>query len=120
MSLGSASGPSRRAAASLAAVRHLPYWLDGPEVLDEPAMTGEAEADLAVVGAGYTGLWTALLAKERDPGLDVVVLEARSAGWAASGRNGGGVRQHLLEAAEHLLLLHVLPALQRCLQQRVA
>ncbi|MEV6492757.1 FAD-dependent oxidoreductase [Actinoplanes sp. NPDC051633] len=46
-------------------------------------------ADLAVVGAGYSGLWTALLAKERDPGRDVVVLEAGTAGWAASGRNGG-------------------------------
>jgi glycine/D-amino acid oxidase-like deaminating enzyme len=42
-----------------------------------------------VVGAGFTGLWTALLAKERDPSADVVLLEGRTAGWAASGRNGG-------------------------------
>jgi glycine/D-amino acid oxidase-like deaminating enzyme len=42
-----------------------------------------------VVGAGYSGLWTALLAKEREPGRDVVVVEAGTAGWAASGRNGG-------------------------------
>ena len=42
-----------------------------------------------MVGAGYSGLWTALIAKERDPSLDVVVLEAGTAGWAASGRNGG-------------------------------
>jgi glycine/D-amino acid oxidase-like deaminating enzyme len=41
------------------------------------------------VGGGFTGLWTALLARERDPSLDVVLLEARTAGWAASGRNGG-------------------------------
>jgi glycine/D-amino acid oxidase-like deaminating enzyme len=41
------------------------------------------------VGAGYSGLWTALRAKERDPARDVVVVEARTAGWAASGRNGG-------------------------------
>ena len=46
-------------------------------------------ADLAVVGAGYSGLWTALLAKERDPDRDVVVVEAATAGSAASGRNGG-------------------------------
>ena len=46
-------------------------------------------ADLAVVGAGYTGLWAALLAKEAEPSRDVVVLESRTAGWAASGRNGG-------------------------------
>jgi glycine/D-amino acid oxidase-like deaminating enzyme len=42
-----------------------------------------------VVGAGYSGLWSALIAKERDPALDVVVVEAGTAGWAASGRNGG-------------------------------
>lgn len=46
-------------------------------------------ADLAVVGAGFTGLWTALLAKQHDPVLDVVVLEAERASWAATGRNGG-------------------------------
>ena len=42
-----------------------------------------------MVGGGFTGLWTALLAKERDPSRDVVLLEARTVGWAASGRNGG-------------------------------
>ena len=42
-----------------------------------------------MVGGGFTGLWTALLAKERDPSADVVLLEGRTAGWAASGRNGG-------------------------------
>ena len=50
-----------------------------------PALAGRTTADLAVVGGGYTGLWTALLAKERDPGRDVVLLEARTVGWAASG-----------------------------------
>ena len=74
---------------ALAGVRHLPFWLDGPQPADEAALTADATADLLVVGAGYTGLWTALLAKQRHPGRDVVVLEARSAGWAASGRNGG-------------------------------
>jgi glycine/D-amino acid oxidase-like deaminating enzyme len=42
-----------------------------------------------VVGGGFSGLWTALLARERDPAQDVVLLEASTAGWAASGRNGG-------------------------------
>jgi glycine/D-amino acid oxidase-like deaminating enzyme len=67
-----------------------PYWLDSP-ALPEPvdALTGATSCDLAVVGAGFTGLWTALLAKEADPGRDVVLLEARTAGEAASGRNGG-------------------------------
>ncbi len=66
------------------------FWLDSP---DAPApaqpLAGDTRCDLAVVGAGYTGLWTALLAKEADPSRDVVVLEGRTAGWAASGRNGG-------------------------------
>ena len=44
---------------------------------------------MAVVGGGYTGLWTALLAKEADPGRDVVLLEGRKIAWAGSGRNGG-------------------------------
>ena len=83
------AGGRSLAAAALAGLRHVPYWLDGPAPADQPALTARTSADLAVVGAGYTGLWTALLAKERDPGRDVVVLEARSAGWAASGRNGG-------------------------------
>jgi glycine/D-amino acid oxidase-like deaminating enzyme len=67
-----------------------PYWLDRPDAppATDPLVAAEA-ADLAVVGAGYSGLWTALRAKERDPGRDVVVVEARTAGWAASGRNGG-------------------------------
>jgi glycine/D-amino acid oxidase-like deaminating enzyme len=77
------------AAAALVDVRHTPYWRDGPAPDVSPALAGAASADLAVVGGGYTGLWTALMAKEREPGRDVVLLEARTAGWAASGRNGG-------------------------------
>ena len=77
------------AAAALVDVRHTPYWLDGPAADVSPALAGAAAADLAVVGGGYTGLWTALLAKERDPGRDVLLLEGRTIGWAASGRNGG-------------------------------
>ena len=55
----------------------------------EPALTGAETCDLLVVGGGYSGLWTALIAKERDPGRDVVLMEGREVGWAASGRNGG-------------------------------
>ena len=66
------------------------YWLDQPGAPEPaPALHQATTADLAVVGGGFTGLWTALLAKERDPGRDVVLLEGRTAGWAASGRNGG-------------------------------
>ncbi|TDD69358.1 FAD-dependent oxidoreductase [Actinomadura darangshiensis] len=67
-----------------------PFWLQDPSrPAAGPALAGALTCDLAVVGGGYSGLWTALLAKERDPSLDVVVLEAGRIGAAASGRNGG-------------------------------
>ncbi len=67
-----------------------PFWLDSDAApAARPPLAGEERCDLAVVGGGFTGLWAALLAKERDPARDVVVLEAVTAGWAASGRNGG-------------------------------
>ncbi len=66
------------------------YWLDQAGAPDrQPGLVGPTTADLAVVGAGFSGLWTALIAKERNPALDVVVLEGQRVGWAASGRNGG-------------------------------
>ncbi|MEU5381104.1 FAD-dependent oxidoreductase [Streptomyces sp. NPDC005968] len=75
---------------SLSEARPVPFWLDDPgKPHPEPALTGAETCDLLVVGGGYSGLWTALIAKERDPQRDVVLLEGREAGWAASGRNGG-------------------------------
>ena len=65
-------------------------WLDDPaRPARLPPLAAETSADLVVVGGGYTGLWTALRAKERDPGRDVLVLEAGQCGDQASGRNGG-------------------------------
>ena len=52
-------------------------------------LTGGTTADVAIVGAGYTGLWTAYYVKKADPSLDIVVLEGRFAGFGAPGRNGG-------------------------------
>lgn len=76
--------------AALGDASTIPYWLDSelrPEPL--PPLTDDREADLLVVGGGFTGLWTALQAKERDPDRRVVLVEANTIGWAASGRNGG-------------------------------
>ncbi|MGV1088749.1 MAG: NAD(P)/FAD-dependent oxidoreductase [Mycobacterium sp.] len=53
------------------------------------ALPGDREADVCIVGAGYTGLWTAYYLKQLDPALRITVLEARFAGFGASGRNGG-------------------------------
>ncbi|MEZ5193205.1 MAG: FAD-dependent oxidoreductase [Nocardioides sp.] len=50
---------------------------------------GDLEADVAIVGAGFTGLWTAYYLAEADPTLRIVVLESEVAGFGASGRNGG-------------------------------
>jgi glycine/D-amino acid oxidase-like deaminating enzyme len=77
-------------ARSLAYAEPRSFWLDQPDAPEPlPALADRISADLAIVGGGFTGLWTALLARERDPSCDVVLLEARTAGWAASGRNGG-------------------------------
>ena len=66
------------------------YWMDDADEPDANAMLVHPEScDLAIVGGGYTGLWTAILAKERDPSRDVVLIDAHEVGSAASGRNGG-------------------------------
>jgi glycine/D-amino acid oxidase-like deaminating enzyme len=69
----------------------LSLWFDGlPGPLDaRPALPGTAEFDVAIVGGGLTGLWTAYALQERDPSLSIAVLEAEIAGFGASGRNGG-------------------------------
>jgi len=56
---------------------------------ERPALPGNRTADVCIVGAGYTGLWTAYYLKKADPSLNVVIVEQRFAGYGASGRNGG-------------------------------
>ena len=68
-----------------------PYWLDRPRPAEAPPLEGVVEADLAIVGGGFTGLWAAVQAKQEQPSREVVLLEAETAGWGASGRNGGFV-----------------------------
>lgn len=62
-----------------------------PDEEDEPPLEGEARADIAVVGGGYAGLWTALELKRREPSLSVAIVEADICGGGASGRNSGMV-----------------------------
>lgn len=54
-----------------------------------PRFTGQESVDVAIVGGGYTGLWTAYFAKKLEPSLSVAVFEAEQVGYGASGRNGG-------------------------------
>ena len=68
------------------------FWLDQLGSRPRrPALSGEREADVCIVGGGFTGLWTAYELKRADPSLVVVVLEAQHVGFGASGRNGGWV-----------------------------
>jgi glycine/D-amino acid oxidase-like deaminating enzyme len=66
------------------------YWLGdaGDDLTPRAPLDGSLMADVAIVGGGYTGLWTAWYLLARDPTLEVVVLEAEIAGFGASGRNG--------------------------------
>jgi len=66
-------------------------WLEtcGDDLTPRPALPGDTSCDVAVVGAGFTGLWTAWHLLRDDPTLRVVVIEREIAGWGASGRNGG-------------------------------
>ena len=69
------------------------FWFEQLGGMPEPRppLEGRVEADVCVVGGGYTGLWTAYELRRSDPSLEVVVLEREVAGFGASGRNGGWV-----------------------------
>jgi glycine/D-amino acid oxidase-like deaminating enzyme len=66
-------------------------WLEtcGDDLTPRSALPGNVTADVAIVGAGFTGLWTAHHLLRHDPSLRVVIIEREIAGWGASGRNGG-------------------------------
>ena len=73
-----------------------PFWLDGlPPGPEAPPPAGVVETDLCIVGGGFTGLWAALHAKADDPAREVVLLEADTCGYGASGRNGGFLQSSL-------------------------
>lgn len=63
----------------------------GDDLLPRPPLPGPIDVDVAIVGAGFTGLWTAYYLAERDPSLRIAIVEKHIAGFGASGRNGGWV-----------------------------
>lgn len=82
--------PRQESLRAIADVKHVPYWLDDPSKPEPtPPLTTQIQTDLAIIGGGFTGLWTALQAKQADPNRDVVLLEAGEVAIGASGRNGG-------------------------------
>ncbi len=91
---------------ALADARPVSYWHDrhalGPAT---EVLSGTVDADLVIVGGGFTGLWTAIEAKRRDPGREVVLLEGRHIGFGATGRNGGFISDSLTHGIAHGLAL---------------
>ena len=81
-----------------------PWWLDEAAGLDDgggaPPLEGDAGADVCIVGGGFTGLWTALALREREPAARVVILEADQCGAGPSGRNGGFLHGYWSSIAE--------------------
>ena len=73
--------------------RKLSFWHDtvGDDLTPRAGLDGDTEVDVAIVGGGLTGLWTAWYLLERDPSLNIAILEKHIAGFGASGRNGGWV-----------------------------
>lgn len=100
-----------------------PVWWDGVRTAPQaPPLRGRVNADLVVVGGGYTGLWAAIEALTADPGRRVVVLEQSWVGAAASGRNGGFVSESLTHGIAHgeAMWPDELDELQRLGRQNVA
>jgi glycine/D-amino acid oxidase-like deaminating enzyme len=94
--------PSEAALKSLQDVCHIPYWLDDSiRPVPGPELTTDTTTDLLVIGGGFTGLWTAFLAKEENPSRDVILLEAGGIASGASGRNGGFMDQSITHGIQN-------------------
>ena len=65
------------------------FWHEAVDLTPRPALDGDATADVAIVGAGLTGLWTAYYLQKRNPKLSILLIDKHVAGFGASGRNGG-------------------------------
>jgi glycine/D-amino acid oxidase-like deaminating enzyme len=94
------------------------YWLEtsGDDLTPRPALEGSTEADVAILGAGLTGLWTALYLHRRDPSLRIVIVEREIAGFGASGRNGAWCAPDLNISMSRLAKLHGEDAARRTQQ----
>ncbi|MBF7731425.1 NAD(P)/FAD-dependent oxidoreductase [Pseudomonas sp. N040] len=92
--------------------RSISLWMDqlDERITPRPALGGSLSVDVAIIGAGYTGLWTAYYLKLQDPALRIAIVEAEIAGFGASGRNGGWLMGNILGEDR---LLGGLPAEQR-------
>ena len=90
------------------ALRSLSLWFDGLDgpLTPRPPLTGDTDADVVIVGGGFTGLWTAYALLERAPDLRVVVVEQSVVGSGASGRNGGWASALFAASRDDLARMH--------------
>lgn len=95
---------------------HHNFWVSTVATRPEPPprLTAAIQADVAIIGAGFTGLWTAYYLKTLSPSLEIVVLEAERVGHGASGRNGGWVVGNLAGLERHISNLSKLERRECC------
>lgn len=92
------------------------WWDEAPPVATRPVLSGRVDADVVIVGAGLTGLWTAYYLKDHEPSMRVAIVEANAVGFGASGRNGGWLSAQLpmsIEAMAKAVSLDGAIAMQR-------
>lgn len=82
------------------------WWQEIGHPTARPALPGNLTCDVAIVGAGYTGLWTAYYLKKAQPSLNVVIVEQKHAGYGASGRNGGWLTNAVTGGREQYVPTH--------------
>jgi glycine/D-amino acid oxidase-like deaminating enzyme len=96
---------------------YVSYWLEtAGDLAPRQPLDGTTDADVAILGAGYTGLWTAFYLLRRQPGLRVVIAEGEIAGFGASGRNGAWCAPDLNVSMDRLARLHGEEAARRVQQ----
>jgi len=110
---------TERSQKALSGVRFYPFWLDSDDAPEpNPPLNGIIDTELLVVGAGFTGLWSAILAKENYPDKKVVVIDSNTVAFGASGRPGAIVStsvMHGLHVASNIFPkdIHILEKLGR-------
>jgi glycine/D-amino acid oxidase-like deaminating enzyme len=107
--------PGARKIGSMPDYASVSYWLEtcGDDLTPRPALPGPTSADVAILGGGYTGLWTAYYLLREQPDLRVVILERDVCGFGASGRNGAWCAPGLNISLSRLERLHGFDAARR-------